>query len=305
MGMWFLSMALGSNLAGQLSGTLRLEPPRVAAGPVPAGLLVRRDRRRRDAAADATHQAPDAGRQVRPNACANLITGALTGALVVAFLGGCSQQHPPIPVAQATAGGKRGRVRRARQQGARGAGAGGGGRRLHAGHLHHGGHAAAERARQRPLPRLPQPCARGVQALRRPAALPGHRARAPQAAPERGRAGPQRPGQARAHDGTAGAAGSQVRRGQVLPQGSRSPAATSTSSRRCSPRAATTTSSPRPGRAGTTSARACARTTPSSWRWRTRARATPASRTSASCGAPTTTCRRNSSTRSPSGCGSR
>ena len=49
---------------------------------------------------------------------------------------------------------------------------------------------------------------------------------------------------------------SQVRRGQVLPQGSPSPAAISTSSRKCSPRAATTRSSPRPGRAGTTSARA-------------------------------------------------
>ena len=34
---------------------------------------------------------------------AKLITGALTGALVVAFLGGCSQQHPPTPVTQATA----------------------------------------------------------------------------------------------------------------------------------------------------------------------------------------------------------
>ena len=74
----------------------------------------------------------------------------------------------------------------------------------------------------------------------------------------------------------------------------------------CSRRAATTTSCSTPGRAGTRIARADAAAVHALRRARQRGRARrSASPTSASCGAPATTCRRPSSRRRPSGCGSR
>ncbi len=68
------------------------------------------------------------------------------------------------------------RVRRAAQQGIRRHLARAQRRRLDAGHLHHGRHAAAERASQRALPRGLQQGGRGVEAVRRQADESPHRA---------------------------------------------------------------------------------------------------------------------------------
>ena len=198
--------------------------------------------------------------------CRRLPAGAVSGALRPAARAAArraSRRRPPA--AGAPRRRERRRVRRARQPRAHGAVAGGAGRRLHAGHLHHRRHAAAERARRndRYLAYLSQAVAESKR-YDGPAALARHRARAHEAAPQRSGAGAEGCRQARAPHAAGGGAGSQVRRGQVLPQGTAvlqepRPAVGSPGEQPQLRRAHR-----RPGRAGTTSAPACARTTSSS-----------------------------------------
>ena len=154
MGMWFLSLALGSNLAGQLSGhaTTPATSSRCPACSC-ADLLVRRDRRRRDARCSRrSSKRLMAGREIRDTPMLKALRRRIARRAVPAEPVRLRPQEAAAAARPRGAAGaaqrERRAVRRARQQASsRRSALEQARRRLDAADLHHHRHAAAERAR--------------------------------------------------------------------------------------------------------------------------------------------------------------